>query len=233
MSRCQKNVSLSESFQASCPYAPWFTQMTSCQNDAMSWRGAEIVAPHRQPWAGLAFKTTLPVPFPLTDGVICGWADKSLLYQQQVTGGHSSGVHIILHCTVSLRSLICDAGEHCPLSRDLDMILGSVSSRCVLPYFFHLVPCMKPEARSQAAFVVVGSRTAIPTEIASILGSRKANKRGFHTKMPKMEAAVHHTSPITYREEADPIIPFCGDNLTPIYSISVGQQLLRVTSYLD
>lgn len=58
------------------PMAPQITQTTSYQRDALYWRGAEILAPHRQPWTGQAFKTTLPVPFPLADGVICGWAEQ-------------------------------------------------------------------------------------------------------------------------------------------------------------
>lgn len=85
--------------RVAAPMAPRITQTTSYQRDALYWRGAEILAPHRKLWTGQAFKTTLPVPFPLTDGVICGRVEQ--VSTVPVAGYQRSRLcqTLKLHCT--------------------------------------------------------------------------------------------------------------------------------------
>lgn len=104
--------------RVAAPMTPRITQTTSYQRDALYWRGAEILAPHRQPWTGQAFITTPPVPFPLTDGVICGCLHCASSRLPEATDLHYTA-YAFFH-----KSLI--------FSQDLDMTHSSVSNGYVL-----------------------------------------------------------------------------------------------------
>lgn len=192
--------------RAVAPMTPRITQMTSYQRDVPPWRGAEILAPHRQPWTGPAFITAPPVPFPLTDGVICGWVE-------QVSTVPAAGYRkpqLSLHCMCLLQRalslllhILSAVSLQLNIVKSSSLLAGSwYDSQLSFQRIYACIVLAGVSALKQEApgfFVVVGSSAAIPTEIsvAWILDSRKANKRGFHMKSPEQAATVSSHIPYT------------------------------------
>lgn len=120
------------------PMAPRIKQTTSYQRDALSWRGAEILAPHRQPWTGQAFITTLPVPLP----------EVMTLPDLKVTLHMSSSILLVStfqfcalpepehgHFPTELMKVKFGEIKYITFLQDLVMIHSSVFSRNVLAQF--------------------------------------------------------------------------------------------------
>lgn len=181
--------------------APWITQATSYQRDVLYWREAEILAPHRQPWTGPAFKTEL---FHFLSAMV--WfvdveqvSPVSVARYQRPQLCQNLKLHYIcllplilllfiliprasawwrFHGTppvwgTKIHSLLAGPWHDSQLS--FQRIYASIVFAAVLVF--------KQEA--PGCFVVVGSSTAIPTEICRTdFGQQESKQEGLSHEIP-------------------------------------------------
>lgn len=113
------------------PIAPLITQMTSYHRDAPHWRGAEILAPHRQPW--LSTQRSL-FRFRSLMVWLVDELNNSPLYQQQVTKSYNHAGPLksllLVFNVVSVFHLSPPRLRPVTLSQTIEMQFGEVKTLC-------------------------------------------------------------------------------------------------------
>lgn len=218
------------------PMTPRITQTTSYQRDALYWRGAEILAPHRQPGTGPAFITTLPVPFPLPDGVICGWVEQVSTVPEE---GYRRPWLRFTQDTISSTSLVFTFNhfEHCHLPKEHWGVqfrqLKSLPSRRILIWFRAQFPgdtCSHSfcwsiglKAGSPGVLCCGGKQRCYPNRDLSCMdfGQQESQQEGLSHEIPWTGCYCIITLPLylTRRKQILSFLIVGGGNLTHIYLI--------------